>query len=318
MDIFRIFRYFGGNSPSRDKGEIEKWLQEDRDGSRASLYRDVHDIYDAMILHPQDRSHAAQKSSNWRTALICTLAAAASLVLAMVSSNVGKNNALRRFESLSENVSVPPGRTLELTLEDGSHVWMNSGSEISYPKMFGDRQRRLSLIKGEIMMDVAKDPSRPFTIETASADVKVYGTRFNLVSDSDRGIFSVSLFRGSIGIAPKTGISDEEILMQCGQTLTLGSDGRFISGITDPSDGVTDWTEGLVNIACSDFRELMERLEKAFGTAIVIKRGDIPQYKVSRGRVRIVDGIDHALDVARLAADFRYVHDYNTDTITIL
>ena len=217
---------------------------------------------------------------------------------------------------MAETVSIPAGRTMELTLEDGTRVRLNSGTEISYPKMFGRKSRSLTLLRGEVLMDVTKDESRPFTVETPTANVKVYGTRFDLASDADRGIFSVTLYRGSIGVTPASG--DDEILLKSGQTLALDSDGVFQQGLIGPDDPTAFWTEGMVNIAGSDFRELMDRLEKAFGTTIMIKREKLPEYSISRGRVRVVDGIDHALDVVGLAADFKYKHDYNTDTIIIL
>ncbi len=317
MDLSRILRYLDGNSPAGEARKLERWLQDDVDGSRARLYREAHDIHDATLLCTQTGPLPSPKASNWRKVLTWTIAAAASVALVLVSAHAGRSSARHEFETLSESVSVPAGRTLELTLEDGTRVWLNSGTEISYPKVFGRRSRSLTLLRGEVLMDVTKDESRPFTVETSSADVKVYGTRFDLVSDAERGIFSVTLFRGSIGVTPAGGISDE-ILLGSGQTLTMDGDGSFRLGRIGPDDPTAFWTEGMVNIAGSDFRALMDRLEKAFGTTIMIQRDDLPEYSISRGRVRVVDGIDHALDVVGLAADFKYKHDYNTDTIIIL
>ena len=316
MDLSRILRYLDGNSPAGEARKLERWLQDDVDGSRARLYREAHDIHDATLLCTQTRPILSPKASNWRKVLTGTLAAAASVAIVLVSAHAGRRSARNEFEALSESVSVPAGRTLELTLEDGTRVWLNSGTEISYPKVFGRKSRILTLLKGEVMMDVSKDENRPFTVETSSANVKVYGTRFDLISDADRGIFSVTLFRGNLGVTPAGGSSDE-ILLGSGQTLTMDGDGLFRLGRIGPDDPTAFWTEGMVNISGSDFRALMDRLEKAFGTTILIQLDKLPQYNISRGRVRVVDGIDHALDVVGLAADFKYKHDYNTDTIII-
>lgn len=316
MDLPRILRYLDGSSPAGEARKVERWLQDDADGSNARLYRDAHDIYDTLVLHPQSPAGIASKASNWRKVLTWTLATAASVALVLIAAHAGRSSARHEFEALSESVSVPAGRTLELTLEDGTRVWLNSGTEISYPKIFGRKSRSLTLLRGEVLMDVTKDESRPFTVETPSANVKVYGTRFDMASDADRGIFTVTLYRGSIGVTPACG--DGEIMLKSGQTLTLDPDGEFRRGQIGPDDPSAFWTEGMVNIAGSDFRELMDRLEKAFGTTIMIKREKLPEYSISRGRVRVVDGIDHALDVVGLAADFKYKHDYNTDTIIIL
>ena len=316
MDLSRILLYLDGKCSAAEVRRVERWLQGDTDGSRARLYREAHDIYDAPALCMQAGPAAVTKASNWRRALTFTLAAAASVALALVSVHIGRNCTRHELECLSESISVPVGRTLELTLQDGTRVWLNSGTEISYPKMFGRRSRNLALLRGEVMLDVTKDGNRPFIVETASAKVKVYGTRFDLVSVPDKGIFDLTLFRGSVGVTPASG-NGGEIMLKSGQTLTMDNDGSFRPGTAAPDDPASFWTEGMVNIAGSDFRELMDRLEKAFGTTILIERGKLPAYSISRGRVRVVDGIDHALDVVGLAADFKYKHDYNTDTIII-
>ena len=317
MDLNILLRYLGGESTAKETVQIDRWLSDDPDGSHAALYKEAHAIYDALIMQDRPAERRQSGAVRWTRTVLAALSVAAMLAIAVISANFGKASAMRNIQSMSETVSVPAGRTLELTLEDGTKVWLNSETEISYPKMFGRKHRRLSILKGEVLMDVTKDAKRPFIVETASADVKVYGTRFDLVSDEEKGIFSVALFRGSIGVTPKIGTSKGEIRMHGGQSLTIDSDGSLTPGRADASDGSTDWTRGLVNIAGNDLREVIERLGKAFGTIIVVKRDALPEYNVSRGRVRIMDGIDHALDVVQLAADFKYNHDYNTDTIII-
>ena len=315
MDLTLLLRYLSGNSSRKEEKQLERWLMEDTDGSRAELYRDAHDIHDAMVLFPQSNS-VARKASHWRNILIGTVGIAAAIVAAFLLLAAGRSAAFRKMEAMNESVKVPAGRTMELTMEDGTHVWLNSGTEITYPKIFSRKSRRLSLIKGQLLMDVNKDKRRPFIVETAAADVKVYGTRFDVSTDGSGNSFSAALFRGSIGVLPKN-YDMGEILMENGETLTLGNDGRFRHGRLSPSDYSWDWTEGMVNMAGSDFLELMNRFEKAFGTTIVLRCKSVPVYNISRGRVRVIDGIDHALDVAQLASDFKYKHDYNTDTIII-
>ncbi|WP_187376859.1 MULTISPECIES: FecR family protein [Butyricimonas] len=68
---------------------------------------------------------------------------------------------------------------IKVTLYDGSHVWLNAGSELRYPNTFvGDR--RVVYLKGEAFFEVAKDAVHPFIVNTASAVINVLGTSFNV------------------------------------------------------------------------------------------------------------------------------------------
>ena len=318
MDLYGLIRYLNGNSSAKESAEVERWMKNDTDGSRLALYKDARAIYEATLMQPRPAAAPVRNGiSNWRRIANWSMGIAAAFALVLLSIHTGRTGLQRELQSLSESINVPAGRTMEITMEDGTRVWLNSGTEISYPKVFGPKRRSLTLISGEVMMDVTKDEKRPFIVETAAADIKVYGTRFDVVSDEDGQGFCATLYRGSIGITPKFENAGE-IILKSGQTLTLASDGSFRTGIIPEDDATTDWTAGLVNIAGSDFQALMEKLEKAFGTTIVIRCKTIPEYNISRGRVRVVDGVDHALDVIGLAADFKYQHDYNTDTIIIL
>ena len=316
MDLYKLIRYLDGDYTAMEDAELKQWLSNDPDGSHAALYRDAHTIYDALLMQPRPATGFHANPFNWKRALTLSLGAVAAIAIVLLSAHVGKTTAIHKVESLCENVSVPVGRTMEITLEDDTHVWLNSGTEISYPKLLGRKSRRLTLLKGELMLEVSKDGKRPFIVETASADVQVYGTRFDVESDPDKGIFTTTLFRGSVGVLPKYGDS-RDIRLRSGQRLSLDGNGVFHLGSIPADDATTDWTEGLVNIAGSDFEILMDRLGKAFGTTIVLRLDKLPKYNISRGRVRVIDGIDHALDVVGLAADFKYKHDYNTDTIII-
>ncbi len=89
-----------------------------------------------------------------------------------------------------------------------------------------------------------------------------------------------------------------------------------VCNLSDP-DAVLDWTKGLINLQGLSFVELMEKYAKAFNVDIVMERKDIPEIACTRGKIRVSDGIDHALEVLRMAADFRYVRDYQSNVIYI-
>lgn len=78
-----------------------------------------------------------------------------------------------------QTVQVGTAKTQELTLADGSGVWVNAASEFSYPVLFDELERRVSL-KGEAFFRVASKDAQPFVIRTEAVEVRVVGTAFNV------------------------------------------------------------------------------------------------------------------------------------------
>lgn len=93
-------------------------------------------------------------------------------------------------------VTVPRGGEYKLTLSDGSVVWVNSESEITYPVTFSANIREITL-KGEAFFEIKKDNNRPFIVRTSQFDIRVTGTQFNVRSYPE-DIASATLAQGSI------------------------------------------------------------------------------------------------------------------------
>ena len=84
-------------------------------------------------------------------------------------------------------------------LSDGSTVWLQNGSTLTYDTRFGDASREVKL-RGEGFFDVAKDPKRPFTVDIEGLRVRVHGTKFNVRTAHNSDIVSVSLVEGSVAL----------------------------------------------------------------------------------------------------------------------
>ena len=76
-------------------------------------------------------------------------------------------------------IYIPRGEEYKLTLSDGTTVWLNSESQLTYPVAFNGNNRELRL-EGEAYFDVAKDQSKPFIVHTRQFDIRVTGTQFNV------------------------------------------------------------------------------------------------------------------------------------------
>ena len=206
-------------------------------------------------------------------------------------------------------VSTPKGQRTNLTLQDGTRVCLNGGSTIIYPTIFDNQARKVKLT-GEAMFDVSSDKEHPFYVETYAATVKVTGTNFDVLADSGRGVFSTTLFRGSVSIQINDGVYN----MTPGQTAKLSGGKLTVTEDTDEDDFL--WTEGVIAVNDKSFRRIAEKIESAFGVRIRCQAKLEPQIHL-RGKIRISDGLDHAMSMILTQTDRTYRIDTDTNTIYI-
>lgn len=99
-----------------------------------------------------------------------------------------------------EQRSNPDGQKSVLFLSDGTKVWLNAASRISYAPDFGQTASRDVYLEGEAFFDVTHDPEKPFVVHTSSIQVKVLGTSFNVKSYSEDKTIETTLVQGSVRI----------------------------------------------------------------------------------------------------------------------
>lgn len=118
-------------------------------------------------------------------------------------------------------VSIPRGQTYQITLNDGTEVWLNAGSRLSFPSRFtGDS--RIVTLDGEAYFKVAKDEKRPFIVKTEQIATHVLGTEFNVKAYA--GLEShVTLVKGSVKVEIKD--TQKEVLLYPGEDIACLHDG---------------------------------------------------------------------------------------------
>lgn len=159
----------------------------------------------------------------------------------------------------SETFAAPSGRPLSASLDDGSTVQLNGGSDIR--TTFDGRKREVHL-RGEGFFAVTKDAKRPFSVLTASHRVTALGTRFNVDERSD-GAVEISLLEGRIEVADLKA-PDRRVVMTAGQRLVAGK-APLSMALVRPlaSDGDTpDWTRGWIDADDMSLADLLLELQR--------------------------------------------------------
>lgn len=123
-----------------------------------------------------------------------------------------ENSTAESIKPLNE-ISIGKGSRSKIELPDGSKVWINSGSKLSYENYFKGNMREVQL-DGEAYFDVVKDAAHPFIVHTSGIDIKVLGTAFNVKAYLSDPTIEATLIRGSIEVIDKKQPGSPKIMLK--------------------------------------------------------------------------------------------------------
>ena len=160
-------------------------------------------------------------------------------------------------EKLSWNhLVIPKGNAYELELADGTHVWLNAESELSYPTRFAGEMREVRL-KGEAFFDVAKNPDCPFVVRTDEVAVQVLGTSFNVSAYQSEQMARVTLVGGSVAVKTNGG---EEFRIVPSEQFCYNKESRKSGIRVVDTDLYTSWVKGEYIFKDAALEEIFNKL----------------------------------------------------------
>lgn len=107
-------------------------------------------------------------------------------------------------EEVFNTIRVPRGAEYNVTLDDGTKVWLNSESYIRFPVAFLGEERRIQ-VGGEVFIEAAKDSRRPFIVDAGKLDVRVLGTKFNIRAYREEDCIMTTLVEGRVQVNDLSG-----------------------------------------------------------------------------------------------------------------
>ncbi len=116
-----------------------------------------------------------------------------------LTNKILQKNSFIDNTAVYHEVIAPYGSRTQLTLGDGSHVWLNAGSKLKYPSVFSGYFREVSL-EGEAFFDIFTDKSNPFVVHVNDIKVKAFGTKFNVKAYPEEDIVETTLVEGIISL----------------------------------------------------------------------------------------------------------------------
>lgn len=213
------------------------------------------------------------------------------------------------FTSLSHQfneIHVPNGEKTELTLADGSKVWLNAGTNFRVPTNFDEYHREVSL-SGEAFFEVKKGTA-PFTVNSEYGVIQVLGTSFN-VRAYDNLPFKTTLTEGKIQFSNRL---DKKVLFP-GQQLVLSKEDGWIIKQINP-EIASSWKNGVLAFENEPLGDLAKRLERHFDIVIVLDQ-DIASIRFT-GQV-FDESLDEVMEYIHKTKPIKYAYDKTRRTLKI-
>jgi ferric-dicitrate binding protein FerR (iron transport regulator) len=168
---------------------------------------------------------------------------------------------------------IPKGsQVATMTLSDGSKVWLNAGSSITYPILFTGNERKV-VIDGEAYFEVAHNDGMPFKVVKGGMQVQVLGTHFNINAYQNEADIKVTLLEGSVRLVNGNG----KAVIKPGQQAQLKEiDHNNAAGIRVVNDVNIDkvmaWKNGLFDFEDATLQEVMRQLERWYDIEVLYEK----------------------------------------------
>lgn len=174
-----------------------------------------------------------------------------------------------RFENV---ILAPSGQKSQVVLPDGTLVWLNSGSRLSYNYQYSTSDRIVSL-EGEAFFDVKKDTQYPFIVKTGAVDVKVHGTAFNVSAYTDEENIMVALLRGKVSLLSA---DDQHVLtyLSPDQIATVSKNNLSCQVEACDAEIESSWHHNLLKFDGIPADEVWKKLERWYGVDITLSNID--------------------------------------------
>jgi transmembrane sensor len=176
--------------------------------------------------------------------------------------NISYVNQERGSEIVYNTLTTPKGRQYSLTLSDGSKVWLNAASSITFPTSFVGSERKVN-ITGEVYFEVFHSDRVPFIVQKGDVKVQVLGTHFNFNSYEDENSTNITLLEGLIKVTKGNGSN----LIKPGQQAQLHPTGIKLINNVDV-DQVMAWKNGIFRFEKIDIGSIMRQLSRWYDVEV--------------------------------------------------
>ncbi len=325
MEEIKLLDFIKGNLPENEELEVLGWIEESEANRRE--YNRLKNIYalsalagdkgSREILGEEARGITRMKKRKLLSALY-KYAAVVLLTAGLASSlYIYRSRATSGYlSSIFYSVKSPPGQSTELTLADGSEVFLNSGTILKYPADYSVSKRDLRL-QGEAFFNVETNKKKPFVVTVGELEVVATGTSFNIDGYKEDNEINVTLVEGSANIRSTGG----QFLMKLepGENARLDLKTNQIVKTKVNTSFYTSWKKGIITFSNKRLEDISHDLERWYNVQIIFDKQASKDIRYS-GAILKNKPIDQVLEILKITSNFSYeitVDDDKKSIITI-
>lgn len=219
------------------------------------------------------------------------------------SANSGKNTMAQ--------VIIPYGKRSEITLADGTRIWLNSGSQLSYPVSFTSNSREVYL-SGEAFFDVESDPSKPFQVITDDMKIEATGTRFNVTSYANDPTTQTVLLSGKVS-AGKNKRFARTVDIEPGERIAYNKQEDNLMKDRVDVELYASWIDGYLIFDNEPVDEVFRKLERYYNKNILTEK--LSGRPTFTGKLDLADDLEKVLENIAFSASFSV--EFENDTFII-
>jgi len=212
-------------------------------------------------------------------------------------------------------LSTPRGGQYNITLSDGTNVWLNSATTLIFPIAFVGNERRVEVI-GEAYFEVAKNQKQPFIVKAENQEIKVLGTHFNVSAYADDKMKKTTLIEGSVQILIMESLVSE--VAKTPVTLVPGQQFQFIDNNqlsivdTDIEEAIA-WKNGLFIFKNENIESIMMKIARWYDISVVYDVDPINNYFT--GKISNSKNISEVLTMLELTDAIHFKIEGKTITV---
>ncbi|MDM8173057.1 DUF4974 domain-containing protein [Olivibacter sp. 47] len=179
----------------------------------------------------------------------------------------------RASEEKWNTLRIPPGASYHLLLPDGSKVWLNACSELSFPSAFGRASRKV-ILRGEAYFEVKQQAQQPFFVEANGTMIAVMGTAFNVSAYPDEKEVLTTLTDGAVAVS----LAKQRVVLEPGEQARADRGGSHLSKSKIDPEIFVAWKNDYFVFDDLDIKSIMYQIARWYNTEVVFQ-GTIPTKK---------------------------------------
>jgi transmembrane sensor len=203
-------------------------------------------------------------------------------------------------EAFYNTITTPRGGQYQVTLSDGTKVWLNAASSIRFPVLFTGKERKVE-VTGETYFEVAKNPAMPFRVKAENSEVEVLGTHFNINAYTDEDAIRTTLLEGKVKVSAQANTAIKYLAP--GQQSGISKNGNISVLDNADTEEAVAWINGRFQFKSAGLKAILRQVSRWYDVEVEY-RGNIDMH--FSGQLNRSDNVSKVFEKLKLTGEVNF------------